>query len=119
MIALLIITIVAIWIALGLACALRVGRRRRTGASRMADDPFFFPFGEMPTVPSHFVMERRHRLVMTCSNPPAIGVDMSRRIFFPIPSAGLALRPDAGSDEPFVPSGPVAARNLLRGPRHG
>lgn len=51
-----ILTIITIWIALGLACALWVARWRRTGASRADDcqaagDPFFYPFGEMPTLP--------------------------------------------------------------------
>jgi hypothetical protein len=43
--------IAMVLIALLLACALRVTRRRRTGASRVAGDPFFFPFGEMPNIP--------------------------------------------------------------------
>ncbi len=51
--------IVMIAIALLLACALRVTRRRvrRYGLSTEAGDPFFYPFGEMPTVP------RERRLV--------------------------------------------------------
>lgn len=48
--------IILIAIALLLACALRVTRARRTvdrraGFGRAAGDPFFYPFGEMPTVP--------------------------------------------------------------------
>jgi hypothetical protein len=50
-----ILGITSIWIALGLACALWVGRRRRTGDNHVAVDPFFFPFGDMPIVP----IERR------------------------------------------------------------
>jgi hypothetical protein len=49
--------IFSIWIALCLSCALWVTRRRRTGESRGGDgraagDPFFYPFGEMPNVPT-------------------------------------------------------------------
>ncbi len=43
--------VLAVFIALSSACALRVGRRRRTGASQVAADPFFYPFGEVPIVP--------------------------------------------------------------------
>lgn len=48
--------IASIAIALLLAGALRVTRRRRTvdrraGFGRAAGDPFQYPFGEMPTVP--------------------------------------------------------------------
>lgn len=46
-----IVPILLIWIALNLACALRVGRRRRTGSHQVAADPYFHPFGEMPIVP--------------------------------------------------------------------
>jgi hypothetical protein len=52
-------------IALGLACAVAIVLRRdarivRRGAasspSAAADDPFFFPFGEMPTLPRDTVV---------------------------------------------------------------
>ena len=63
LVVLLSIILVLITIALGLACALRVTRRRRTAdildrrageACRAAGDPFRYPFGEMPTVPPAF-----------------------------------------------------------------
>jgi hypothetical protein len=43
-----------ITIALLLACALRIvcrGAARVSSPAAVADDPFFFPFGDMPTVP--------------------------------------------------------------------
>lgn len=42
-----------ILIALLLACALRIVRRGAASSSlsAVADDPFFYPFGEMPIVP--------------------------------------------------------------------
>lgn len=56
--------IAAIVIALLLACALRVTRRRRTvdrraGFGRAAGDPFQYPFGEMPIVPRERHMAAR------------------------------------------------------------
>ncbi|WP_027517837.1 hypothetical protein [Bradyrhizobium sp. WSM1417] len=49
-----VLPIAAIAIALLLACALRIVRRGAASSpslSAVADDPFFYPFGEMPTVP--------------------------------------------------------------------
>lgn len=43
-----VIFVSAIWIALSFACALRVARRRRTGASQVVGDPYFYPFGDVP-----------------------------------------------------------------------
>ena len=46
--------VILITIALLLACALRIvcrGAASSPSLSAVADDPFFFPFGEMPTVP--------------------------------------------------------------------
>ncbi|KGT75826.1 hypothetical protein MA20_32070 [Bradyrhizobium japonicum] len=46
--------IILISIALLLACALRIvcrGTASWSSPSAVADDPFFFPFGEMPIVP--------------------------------------------------------------------
>lgn len=45
--------IASILIALLLACALRIVCRGAASSSlsAVADDPFFYPFGEMPTVP--------------------------------------------------------------------
>jgi len=45
--------IILIAIALVLACALRIVCRGAASSSpsAVADDPFFFPFGDMPTVP--------------------------------------------------------------------
>jgi hypothetical protein len=90
--------IAVVWIALLLACALRVGRRRRTGTSQEAGDPFFFAFGEVPTLPQqlHQALHDARRpgrfgklipsakFVMTASNPPPIGAGISRRMI-PVP----------------------------------
>jgi hypothetical protein len=108
----LLLCITLVWIALGLACALRVACRRRTGESQVAGDPFFFPFGQSPG----FSDAQLRRIA-----PQVRTRDPLRRSFSHGPfthPAGLALRTDAGSDG-SNPSGPAAARNLLRGPRHG
>ena len=87
--------IIAIWIALSLACALRVGRRRRTGQGQVAADPFFHPFGEMPELPH--------------------GNSIHQRFFH---SAGLALRPEAGGAG-LLRTGPGAARDTSDDPFEG
>ncbi|WP_036010636.1 hypothetical protein [Bradyrhizobium yuanmingense] len=53
--------IVLITIALLLACALRIVRRGAASSSlsAVADDPFFYPFGEMPIVPRERLMVAR------------------------------------------------------------
>lgn len=105
-----IICIALIWIALGLFCALRVGRQRRTGASQVVPaDPFFIPFGEMPIVP---IERHLAKFVMTSSDPPPAGVSISRRICFPV-SAGLALRPEDAGGRGYDPHGPAAARKFF------
>lgn len=46
--------VILITIALLLACALRIvcrGAASSPSLSAVADDPYFFPFGEMPTIP--------------------------------------------------------------------
>lgn len=54
--------IILITIALLLACALRIvcrGTARASSPAAVADDPFCFPFGEMPTVPRERLMVAR------------------------------------------------------------
>lgn len=88
--------------------AVRIGRHGQPPA-----DPFFRAFGRAPG----FTAEQLRRIA-----PPVRSRDPLRRSFSHGPfanPAGLALRTDAGSDGPFVPSDPAAARNLYRGPRHG
>jgi hypothetical protein len=131
--------LLAIWIALCLVCALRVTRRRRTGASQVAGDPFLFPFGEMPWFTADelrriapmphtkdplrrsFETTRSCRVLMTSSYPPRVGDHSISRRMFPISlSAGLALRPDAGGDGSSFHPDPAAVRfSLLRRMRRG
>jgi hypothetical protein len=117
-----VIAIAAIWIALGLACALWVARRRRTGECQVVGDPFFFPFGDMPSMPieQHLVdlpdggflafgtggrsrdasdfrswgIPNRFAVVMTSANPQRSDENFHRR-FFTIetnPSAAVPRR---------------------------
>ncbi|MDX3971121.1 MAG: hypothetical protein QHD01_31635 [Bradyrhizobium sp.] len=54
--------IILFLIALLLACALRIvcrGAASSPSLSAVADDPFLFPFGEMPTVPRERLMVAR------------------------------------------------------------
>ncbi|ULK98884.1 hypothetical protein [Bradyrhizobium sp. I71] len=54
--------VILITIALLLACALRIvcrGAASSPSLSAVADDPFFFPFGEMPTIPRERLMVAR------------------------------------------------------------
>lgn len=57
---------IALSLALALRCSAGVTRWRRTGAcragaSRAAGDPFFYPFGEMPTLPPEQDLDRLTR----------------------------------------------------------
>ncbi|EJN11806.1 hypothetical protein PMI42_04820 [Bradyrhizobium sp. YR681] len=54
--------VILIVIALLLVCAVRIVRRgaaSRSSLSAAADDPFFFPFGEVPTLPRERQMVAR------------------------------------------------------------
>lgn len=55
-----VIPIVLFLIAIGLAFALRVACRRRTGESLVAGDPYFFPIGECPSIEASVPNYRRH-----------------------------------------------------------
>jgi hypothetical protein len=93
------IVLLAIYIALGLACALWVGRRRRTGpndrasAGWAAADPFFYPIGDCPTVP-------RERQLLA-GNFSAWGIPKTSLK----PSAAVAHRRNEGGGRPASPSG--------------
>lgn len=54
------IPIIMITIAIGLAFALRIACRRRTGESLVAGDPYFFPIGECPSIEASVPNYRRH-----------------------------------------------------------
>jgi hypothetical protein len=101
-----ILPIIAIWVALGLACALRVGCRRRTGASQVAADPYFYPFGEMPIVP------RERRLL--AGNFAAWGIPKTSLK----PSAAVAHRRNEDGGRPASPSG-TAVVLCFPGAEHG
>lgn len=56
------VAIMLIAIALLLACALRIvcrGAARSSSPAAVADDPFFIPFGDMPTIPRERLMVAR------------------------------------------------------------
>lgn len=56
------VAIMLIVIALLLACALRIvcrGAARALSPAAVADDPFFFPFGDMPTIPRERLLVAR------------------------------------------------------------
>lgn len=122
------------FIALSLACAMWIGRRRDTPA-----DPFSLPFGEMP----QFTPEQLRRLGLMrpaasvqdneAARPvprpvgfsaaqlrriaPVVTHDPLRRSLAPRRGnnpGGLALRPDAGGGRSFFPSGQAAVRSFLQ-----
>lgn len=89
-----VISILIVFTAIGLVCAVSLARRRD-----VLSDPFSNPFGEMPG----FTPEQL--LSWHLARDPA-----APRIFPIHRSAGLALRPDAGSGRRSIPSSPAAAR---------
>lgn len=98
-----IIVIFSVFTAIGLLCAVRIGRRARW--ANPPADPYFHPFGEMPALTA----EQLARLA-----PRDFSHDPLRRSFvMHNHSAGLALRPDAGSGRLSIPSGKAAARIFL------
>jgi hypothetical protein len=116
----LIIILFAVFTALGLCCAVRIGRRRDAPA-----DPFSIPFGEMPSVDRDWRPQRsstelgtgfseRELRNITRRLPPDHPLRRSpyARPLSQYPSsAGVALRTvEAGSDGSFIPSDPAAAR---------
>jgi hypothetical protein len=112
-----VICVLLVFAALGIACAVRIGWRRDTPA-----DPFATPFGEMPGFTAeqlrHIAPVRRY------------GCDPLRRSFAarplpPLPgnafcckpirsSAGALQADDAGDGRSSFPSGPAAIGNFLR-----
>ena len=107
MIAFKIISVVLLtFTAIGLLCAVGIAFRRdpvRIGRLRPPPvDPFFHPFGEMPTMPP------RNFLI----TPEELSdARQWRKLFNP---AEDATSPGAGSGQPSVLSGNAAARNSLR-----
>lgn len=103
------IIILSVFTAIGLACAVKISRRRMYAPA----DPYQNPFGDMPG----FSAEQL-RQIARMPTPPAW--DPQRRSFAtrPLKSGGLALRPDAGGGRDAIPSSPSAARiALYRGGR--
>lgn len=104
--------VILVVIALLLVCALRIVRRGAASSpslSAVADDPFFYPFGEMPTVPRerHLVacdfrawgIPSRFVASMSSSSMPPIIADCdARRRMVPIEllSAGALRRNESG-----------------------
>lgn len=99
----------ALWIALCLACALRVTRRRRTGDSQVVGDPFFFPFREMPIVPERqaaagaFVASIQYRCLHE-RRPDAAGRPLGIPQTKLTPSAGALRRNENGGRQRLVSS---------------
>jgi hypothetical protein len=100
-----IIGTLSVFTAVGLLCAVKIGRRAKW-ANPAPADPYFHPFGEMPGLTA----EQLARLA-----PRDFSHDPLRRSFAVHDnySAGLALRPDAGSGLLSIPSGKAAARIFL------
>lgn len=106
--------------AIGIAYAVWISLRRPPLA-----DPFFHPFGDMPGFTDRQLLEISAGAMRNAARDPlrrsfatrhpaagAFAASVQHRALYErtIPSAGLALRPDAGSDGRFVPSCSAAAR---------
>jgi hypothetical protein len=119
-IAKLLICIASVFAALSLFCAVTVGRRapRQSGhfggpssqARRASSAP-----ADASYDPLRRSFAGNRMATRDLARLPGQGLRLD--ICEPPKSAGLALRTDAGSDGSNVPSGPIAVRNLLRGPR--
>lgn len=135
-----VIAILLVFAALGLLCAVRIGRRATPPA-----DPFFHPFGEMPGFtaeqlraiappiknndPLRRSFAKHSRLApaqasmspgrlnregrVIASNAPPAPIPASRSL--DLKPSGVALRPDADGGGPFAPSGLAAVRKFFRG----
>jgi hypothetical protein len=122
-----VLCILIVFTAIGLACAVAIARSRDAGVGRRSDtppDPFSHPFGEPRLTPASFAQATPLSLPpddplgdllrswQTVRNPVA------RILKFPTESAGLALRSDAGGGRRLFPSGPAATRFPARFSAH-
>jgi hypothetical protein len=92
-----------VFTAIGLACAVLVGSRRPA-----RPDPFAEPFGEMPG----FTSEQLARLAPRVKTSDPLRRSFATRPIRDLRSGGVALRTGAGSGFPFL-SGFAAARKFL------
>lgn len=116
-----VICITLMFIALSIACAVWIGRRRRTGIGQVAADPFSVPFGEMPG----FSAEQLARIAPVVRYRDPLNRSFATRPIDPIVgerivySAGLALRPrNADGGQSVFPSWLAAIRNFWKALRH-
>lgn len=105
----LILCLTAAWIALCLACALRIACRSSGRDTSAGGDPFFYPFGECPTVPHEAIGNYRRHLEACDFGFPSID-------FAPHPSAN-ALRRNEDGGRPLLPPSRTAAVLAFKGRR--